>query len=107
MIESFGLKDAFTVGLLDNKHILMRFNHEEGFQRIWLQEQWYFKKFLMQVFKWTPEFRVDAESTIAPIWVKFPHLPIHFFSKHSLFSILVLGSALGCLMKMDAATAAS
>lgn len=56
----------------------------------------------MRIFKWTPDFRVHAESSIAPIWVSFPHLPVHFFSKESLFSI---GSTLGKPMRRDAATA--
>ena len=56
----------------------------------------------MRMFKWSPEFRSGAESTVAPIWVNFPYLPIHFFSKQNLFSI---GRTLGAPLKMDAATA--
>lgn len=55
----------------------------------------------MRIFKWTPEFRVDAETSIAPIWVNFPYLPIHFFQNESLFSI---ASALGTPMQRDTAT---
>lgn len=55
-IDSIGLKSGFTVGLLDRKHILMRFNHEEDYHRAWLREIWYLKRFPMRVFKWTPEF---------------------------------------------------
>lgn len=53
----------------------------------------------MRICKWTPNFHVDVESSIAPISVSFHYLPKHFFSKQSLFSI---GKALG--IKMDAAT---
>ena len=80
-MESFGLKSTFTIGLLDGKHILIRFIHEEDYQRIWLREHWYVRKFLMRIFKWTPDFRVDVESSIALIWVSFHGFPVHFFSE--------------------------
>ena len=101
VFETIGLKAAFNIGLLDQKHILIRFFHEEDFQRMWLREQWYIKKFPMRVFKWSPQFRVDAESSIAPIWVSLPYLPVQFFSKHSVFSIV---GTFGTPMKLDAAT---
>ena len=101
-LDSIGLKAGFTVGLLDRKHILMRFNHEEDYHHVWLKELWYLKRFPMRVFKWTLDFWVDMESTIEPIWVNFQGLPIHFFAKSSLFSIR---STLGVPMKMDTVTA--
>lgn len=59
VFDSIGLRAAFTFGLLDHKHILMRFNHEDNYQRIWLREQWYLKRCPMRMFKWTPEFNVN------------------------------------------------
>lgn len=56
----------------------------------------------MRVLKWTPNFRIDAETSIAPIWVNFHQLHVHFFRKQSLFSI---AGTLGSSMKTDAATA--
>lgn len=85
IFETFSLKSTFNTGLLNTRHILIRFNSKEDYHRVWLQEQWYLKRFLMRIFKWTPNFRVDAESSIAPIWVSLPHLPVHFFSKPNLF----------------------
>lgn len=38
-LDSFGLKAGFLVGLQDGKHILMRFNSEDDYHRIWLREQ--------------------------------------------------------------------
>ena len=56
----------------------------------------------MRVFKWTSEFIMDVESSIAPIWVNFPKLPVHFFAQPSLFSIArIVRSSL----KTDSATA--
>ena len=57
----------------------------------------------MRVFRWTREFHVHKESSLVPIWVALPALPIHYFDKHSLFSIL---SPVGRPLFLDAATAA-
>lgn len=84
------------------KDILLRFNHKDDYHCVWLREQWLLKRFSIRVFKWTPDFRLDVESSIAPVWVSFPLLPVQFFDKQSLFPI---ASALGAPMKADAATA--
>lgn len=86
---------------MDPRHILICFNSDEDYHRVWLREQWYLKKYLMRVFKWTPEFQLDAKSSIAPVWVNFPQLPVHFFAKPSLFSI---ARTLGSPLTMDATT---
>ncbi|XP_071928030.1 uncharacterized protein [Coffea arabica] len=57
----------------------------------------------MLVFRWTREFHVHKESSLVPVWVNLPNLPIHYFDKHSLFSIL---SPVGRPLFLDSATAA-
>ena len=49
--ETFGLKAAFSIGLIDPKHVLIKFNHEDDYHKVWLREQWYLQKFSMCVFK--------------------------------------------------------
>ncbi|KAL0334478.1 UNVERIFIED_CONTAM: hypothetical protein Sradi_4659700 [Sesamum radiatum] len=41
----------------------------------------------MRVFKWSPTFTPENESSITPIWVSFPELPAHLFRKDALFAI--------------------
>ncbi|KAL0408464.1 UNVERIFIED_CONTAM: hypothetical protein Sradi_1780800 [Sesamum radiatum] len=41
----------------------------------------------MRVFKWSPTFNPDHESSIVPIWVNFPGLPAHLYRKDALFTI--------------------
>lgn len=72
----------------------------DDYYRIWLEKSGSLKKFPMKMFKWTPNFRVDVETSIALVWVNFPSLPIHLFSKPSLFQI---GKTLGNPMRMDTA----
>ncbi|GAV76180.1 DUF4283 domain-containing protein/zf-CCHC_4 domain-containing protein [Cephalotus follicularis] len=98
---TLALKADFSIGLLDHKHILIRLNNED-FQRLWLRDQWFIKKYTLRVFKWSPDFIADVESSRATVWICFPYLPIHFFfSKASLLSI---ASAIGVPLKLDAAT---
>src|SRR3954468_18855113 len=56
----------------------------------------------MRTFLWSPDFRLDAESSYAPIWVSMPNLPLFLFNKQSLFFI---GSILGKPLTLDAPTA--
>lgn len=48
---------------------------------------WYVDSYPMCVFRWSPEFRSDVESSLVLIWVSFPYLPIFLFNKKCLFSI--------------------
>lgn len=99
--KKFGLKSNYTIKLLDGKRILIRFYNEEYYHCVWLREQQYLTSYPLRIFKWTPNFRVDVETLIAPVWANFRRLPIHFYQKPNLFSI---ASTLGVPLKMDAAT---
>ncbi|XP_027060835.1 uncharacterized protein [Coffea arabica] len=56
----------------------------------------------MRVFKWTIDFHVDREASLAPVWFALPKLPIHLFQKQFLFPIV---ECLGRPLCVDAATA--
>lgn len=56
----------------------------------------------MRIFKWSLFFYVDKESSIVPIWVFLPRLPIDLFQKDALFSIARLVGPL--LRVVDATT---
>ncbi|XP_071906094.1 uncharacterized protein [Coffea arabica] len=100
--SAIGFKSNFAVGLLDQRHILIRFCLEEDFLRCWTKGLWSIAEFPMRVFKWSPDFTVSSESSRAPVWIALEHLPIHFFDKASLFSI---ASTIGNPLQIDAATA--
>src|SRR4051812_26103252 len=55
----------------------------------------------MRSFRWSPEFRLDAESSIVPVWISLPNLPLFLCNKNDLFSI---GSLLGKPLTQDNAT---
>lgn len=102
LFSRLGLKGNFFLGHLDPKHMIIRLHEEGDFIRLWLREVWYFDAYPMRTFCWMPDFRLDAESSIAPVWVTIPYLSFFLINKQGLFSI---GSLLGKPLTMGAATA--
>ncbi|KAK4382066.1 hypothetical protein Sango_2908800 [Sesamum angolense] len=86
LLVNSGLQGAFTVSLINNKHTLIALTTESDYNRLCyadLVPQW----LPMRVFKWSPTFTPDQESSIVPVWVNFPELPAHLFHKDAIFSI--------------------
>ncbi|KAK4381526.1 hypothetical protein Sango_2959600 [Sesamum angolense] len=52
----------------------------------------------MRVFKWTPTFTPEQESSIVPVWVCFPELPAHLFHMDALFAV---ASMIGTPLQID------
>lgn len=59
-------------------------------------------KLVVRFSKWTPEFNLQGESPIAPVWVRFPRIPVHLFNNKCLFALTKI---LGTPVKMDEHTA--
>ncbi|KAL0386800.1 UNVERIFIED_CONTAM: hypothetical protein Sradi_2561800 [Sesamum radiatum] len=87
LLSKSGLKGAFTVSLINNKHALISLSNEADYTYLWLRRICYLNGFPMRVFKWYPTFTPDNESSIVPIWVNLPALPAHLFRKETLFAI--------------------
>ncbi|XP_071939135.1 uncharacterized protein [Coffea arabica] len=97
------LREAVTVGLLDPRHVLLRFHNEADFHRCWSRGIWYVHGSPMRVFKWSPAFHVDREPSVVPMWFQLPKLPLHLFHKEALFQVV---GVLGIPLLIDAATVA-
>ncbi|XP_031122606.1 uncharacterized protein LOC116025506 [Ipomoea triloba] len=101
--DQIGFAGTFTLGLLDNRHILITFVKEEDFQRCWLRKTWFIQGYAMRILKWTADFRPDVESPVVPVWIAFEGLPAHLQEKRPLFTIANL---IGTPLKIDASTLA-
>ncbi|KAG6497640.1 hypothetical protein ZIOFF_045544 [Zingiber officinale] len=55
----------------------------------------------MRIFKWSPKFPYEAESSVIPVWIQLPDLPIHMFCKKGLFAA---ANIVGRPLKVDQAT---
>src|SRR4051812_26232640 len=102
LFSKLGLSGGYDLGHLDQKHMLIRLQKEDDFNRLWLRDTWYLDGYPMRMFKWSPDFRLEWESPIVPVWISLPNLPLFLFNKSGLFSI---GSLLSKPLTLDSATA--
>ena len=82
-VTALGLKEDCPIGLLDDKHILLRLMVKEDFTRLWCRHTWYIMNRPMILSKWTIDFRSNQESSLTPVWVSFPDLPFLFLKKNT------------------------
>ena len=64
---SLDLKGVASTGFLDSRHVLIKLSNEVDFHRIWSRNIWYVFGLPMRVFKWSPAFHVDRESSVVPV----------------------------------------
>ena len=100
-IVALGLKGDCPVGLLDNNHILLRPMLEIDYTGLFIRRTWFVHNSPMQLSKWTMDFKANHESSIVPIWVCFPELPLLLFNMKYLHKI---ASLLGHPLRVDTAT---
>lgn len=99
---SLKLKGKSQVSFLNNQYILMNFDFEEDYSRLWVRQSWY-NGSTIRIFQWTTDFRCSQKSPIVPTCISFPYLPVHFmYCKEALFSIAL---AIGRPLRVDQATA--
>ncbi|KAK4436664.1 hypothetical protein Salat_0000300 [Sesamum alatum] len=101
LLSSLKLKGPFTVTMINNRHALINLRNEADFTRLWTQRLWHIDGFPMRTFKWTPSFHPQLESSLAPVWIRFPTLPAHLFQKDALYAI---ASLVGNPLKLDEPT---
>ncbi|XP_060170350.1 uncharacterized protein LOC132601267 [Lycium barbarum] len=98
--ETYPLKRTVNIGVFDNFNIFLTFNKDadlnfilykrvidlEGYQ-IWLQ-------------KWTPDFKLEEDTPIVPVWVLLPGLPFHM---HNWNYVKQIASVVGTPIEIDVA----
>ncbi|KAL0921471.1 hypothetical protein M5K25_008547 [Dendrobium thyrsiflorum] len=92
---------AFSVTLLDPRHVLIKLENDLDYSRIFAHRSYYVFNCYMKVIKWSPLFDISAESPIVLIWISFPELRPHFFSPRIL---LGMGSLFGRPLHIDNVT---
>ncbi|PKA62355.1 hypothetical protein AXF42_Ash009239 [Apostasia shenzhenica] len=86
--NSLHLLGNFSLGLYDQKHILIHFSDERDVTRVLIRGSYFVNKNPLQIWKWEVGFRPDQESSLTPVWLSFPGLPVEFWgSLKSLASI--------------------
>ncbi|KAL2526985.1 zinc ion binding [Abeliophyllum distichum] len=101
-LNTFELFGEVRVGNLDGKHILLNFDQEEDYCRIFAKPFWYINGVPMRILKYSFDFDPHKESSIIPVWISLPKIPLVFYDKAILFSI---ASVIGTPLKLDESTA--
>ncbi|KAL0318137.1 UNVERIFIED_CONTAM: hypothetical protein Scaly_2863000 [Sesamum calycinum] len=79
--------DSETQSLAAHFRLALIGKFSQDFTRLWLRRIWYLNGFPIRIFKWTPTFTPEQESSIIPIWVSFSELPAHLYRKDALYAI--------------------
>ncbi|KAG6466890.1 hypothetical protein ZIOFF_075312 [Zingiber officinale] len=100
--KGLGLSSPYNIRFLRAGHIFLHLTSKEDMARIWTRGVWRIGGSILRIFKWTPHFSYAAESSVVPVWVQFPDLPVHMFNKNCVYS---MARIVGCPIKIDEATA--
>ncbi|KAK4369669.1 hypothetical protein RND71_009144 [Anisodus tanguticus] len=100
-----GLKAEVRIGLLCDRHVLIRCSIVEDFDTLMSRQTFEIKEknkpYLMRTFKWDVTFNPSEESRFAYGWISFLGLSPHYYGESTLFS---MAAAVGTPIAIDAAT---
>ncbi|KAK4361691.1 hypothetical protein RND71_020643 [Anisodus tanguticus] len=86
-----GLKAEVRIGLLCDRHVLIRCSIVEDFDTLMSRQTFEIKEknkpYLMRTFKWDISFNPAEESRFAYGWISFPGLSPHYYGESTLFSL--------------------
>ncbi|PKA50606.1 hypothetical protein AXF42_Ash013821 [Apostasia shenzhenica] len=97
--NSLHLLGNFSLGLYDKKHILIHFSDERDLTRVRLRGSYFVNKNPLRIWKWEVGFRPGQESSLTPVWLSFPGLPVEFWG-----SLKSLASIFGNPFQVDRST---
>ncbi|PKA58044.1 hypothetical protein AXF42_Ash019270 [Apostasia shenzhenica] len=97
--SSLNLLGKFSLGLYDQKHILIHFSDERDLIRVRLRGSYFVNKNPLRIWKWEVGFRPGHESSLIPVWLSFPELPVEFWD-----SLKSLASIFGHPIQVDKST---
>lgn len=99
------LKGECKIGLLINRHILIRASLLEDYVHLFLKPAFYItqrhKFFPVRTLKWDPSFDPNEKTSTVVEWISFPPLPPSFFCEETVFSF---AAAVGKPLQVDLAT---
>ncbi|KAH0767968.1 hypothetical protein KY285_003839 [Solanum tuberosum] len=94
--QQLRFKGECNIGLLESRHVLLRFTLKEDYIAIFSKTSRSIKfagtVIPFRIQKWTPSFSPMEETSIAMAWISFPSLPCQYFARNALFS---MASAVG------------
>ncbi|CAI9769525.1 unnamed protein product [Fraxinus pennsylvanica] len=101
VIKSWGLTDIPFISIMDVVHVLIQLNNEANFFHVWAREERSVTWANFRMFKWSPDFDLKNERSIATQWIFLPGLPMHLYRPDYLWMFATL---FGRYMGTDHAT---
>ncbi|OVA08808.1 protein of unknown function DUF4283 [Macleaya cordata] len=96
--KSWGVIGDFSLGTIDRKHVLLRFENESEVTKALSRVNNQIKGSWFRTFRWSPAFDLSMDPCFAPIWVELPSLPLEFYHPALLRAI---GDQLGTFLSID------
>ncbi|KAK4343228.1 hypothetical protein RND71_036322 [Anisodus tanguticus] len=85
------LKGEVRIGLLCNRHVLIRCSLFEDYLTLMSKPNWTIQEkgavFSMRTFKWSTWFDSEEETSLVVTWISLPGLPPTYYGEAQLFSI--------------------
>lgn len=91
-----------AVGLMDPRHVTLHMASAADTQRALSRPTSKIKNYLFRLFRWTPDFEIGKDSSMAAMWARLYNLPLQYFNESALIR---LGSALGTVLLICPKTA--
>ncbi|GAA0186746.1 hypothetical protein LIER_34034 [Lithospermum erythrorhizon] len=80
-------KGEFNISIYDPKHLFIELTLLEDRNKLWMKQVWFISSLPMRIFKWDANFNPKIKSSIRPVWVSFPGLPLYLFNECGLASV--------------------
>ncbi|RAL51607.1 hypothetical protein DM860_018265 [Cuscuta australis] len=101
---NYVFRGTVSVGWRDSKHVFIMFSNSHDCTNILLEGTLIFNGLHpMRLFRWTPDFDPEFETSLSPVWISFYGLPLHMFNFHALSLIC---KPIGKLLGVDSVTLA-
>lgn len=85
-----------AVGIIDQRHVTLHMASPADTKKALARTKNKIKTSMFRLFRWTPDFEIGRDSSLAAVWVKMSNLPLHYFNETSLIRLgSVLGTVLG------------
>lgn len=103
--KQYELKGNCNIGVLSNRHILIRVSTLEDYVNLLSKSTFYIVHkswtYTMRTLKWDPLFDPEEKTTTTIGWISFPSLPPNCFGREVVFSLAVV---VGKPLQVDMAT---
>lgn len=86
-----------AVGLLDPRHVTIHMGSFADTTRALSRNSNRIQNSLFRLFRWSPDFKIGKDSSMAAVWVKLHNLPLQYYNETSLHRI---GSVIGTVLRI-------